>query len=72
MGWSSARVSRTSTAVDMVRALAVFHGLGKIQFVEENVAQLFGRADVEFESGELVDFFRFDGDLAFEFGRHFR
>ncbi len=49
-------------------AFAVFHRLGQIQFVEENVAELLGRTNIEFASGKLVDIFGLDGDLAFEFG----
>ena len=54
-------------------ALAVFHRLGQIHAVEENVAQLLGRADVEFHPGGFVNlFFALRGDLALQFRRHLR
>ena len=34
---------------------AVFHRLGQVELVEQNVAKLLGRVDVEFLSGKLVD-----------------
>ncbi len=45
-------------------ALAVLHRLGQVQFVEENVAQLLGRIDVEFCPGLFVDLAGFDRTLA--------
>src|SRR5580704_11187102 len=53
-------------------ALAVFHRFGEVHAVEENVTKLLGRTDVEFASGDIANLFGFDGDLALEFGGHFR
>ena len=51
-------------------ALAVFHRLGQIHFVEEHVAQLLRRIDVELGSGELVDFACLGLDFALQPRRH--
>jgi len=34
----------------------VFFAVGEAEFVKEDFAELFGRADVEFLAGEVVDF----------------
>ena len=47
-------------------ALAVLHRLGQVQLVEEHVAELLGRIDVEFDAGVLVDLARLRGDLALQ------
>ncbi len=52
-------------------ALAVLHRLGQIQLVEEHVAQLLRRIDVELSSAVLVDLVRFGVDLALQARRHF-
>ena len=52
-------------------AFAVLHRLGQVELVEENVAELLGRIDVEFDAGEPVNFFGLGVNLALQAGRHF-
>ena len=52
--------------------LAVFHRLGQIHAIEQNVAQLLRRAHVKFHPRNFVNFFRLGRALAFQFARHLR
>src|SRR3984885_9573484 len=48
-------------------AFAILYRLGQIHFVEQNVAELLGGANVELHARGFVDFFRLHADLALEF-----
>ena len=52
-------------------SFAIFDRLRQIHPVEQNVAELPGRADVELHASRFVDFFCLHADFAFEFCRHF-
>ena len=47
-------------------AFAVLHRLGQIHLVEEHVAQLLGRIDVELDPAEFVDFAGLGVDFALQ------
>ena len=49
-------------------SLPVFEGFGEIQLIEENVAELARRGDVEFGAGDFVNISGLGSDFAFEFG----
>ena len=53
-------------------ALAILDRLGQVQLVEQHVAQLLGRIDVELEARLVVDLARLGLDLALQPLRHFR
>ena len=55
---SAASSSSTSAAVEIALPLPYFDGRGQIQVLEQNLAQLLRRADVERLAGELVDLAR--------------
>ena len=46
--------------------LPYFTGFGQIQFVEEDVAQLLGRIDIELSSRRVVNLFAFGIDFVLQ------
>ena len=52
-------------------SFAVFRRLRKIQLVEQHVAELLRRIDVEFRSAAVVNFLGLDLNLSFQPLRHF-
>ena len=51
-------------------ALAIFHRLGQVHAVEQNITKLTRRSDIEFASCRFVNFVSLGPDLSLQLRRH--